>query len=966
MGVRVPSFGHRWVPLLACPAVRQQRVPPASRQCLSHGSTGKMPVAPRSDAGCHWLPVSQCVEIECATASQKQCRTTTVRALLAQGASSGTHLGLKTSTAMPEHALSANWCLTGTPLRYVPATRLAIVLIALVLATSISHAADVSTDVRFLDGLRRRELFELAETYCRGRLAENSLSDHDRAELTIQWAQVLSEHAAGAPPRQQAALWQQAGEVLDRWLAAQPESPWRPPVAMQRAMVALTAGELARQQAQVAVGREPWLAKAQGHLRDAISRLRALIAEVDRLLVAAQRAAPQRPFDRSRDDSPRTLSADELISLGRNVRYQLARAWMSQARCYEKPSADRAHGLVQAAKLLDELSGLPQGDPLVWKSRLARATCHRLLSDYASAQRALAEIQRQKPPPAVALGARAEAVRLALDQNQVDRAVVLLQTPKELAGADRADWDLARLEASLAAWQAAGRRGDSAAADGWEARCGRLVRRFEESHGTYWTRRAEMLLVSYFRHSDDLDTLIRAAKCIYLAGQLDDALAAYDKAAALAAKQGQRARALDLGHLAAMILQKQGHHRQAADRCRRLALAMVAEPGAAEVHLEAIRNMAELTKREPDTTLDSYVALLEEHLRRWPGASTVGQVRWWLAGVRRHQRDWDRAIAAYRAIPSADERFADAVDALGQCYEARLTELRSSRPPPTEPVPKAMATGAAEWFESIFQTPEGRLPERLSPAQRRAVLWAARLRLQSAGGGDEQARRHLTAALGAAADAPQQWRQATQALLVAALAGGGHIDEAHQMLDRLQAAGPGALLDVLGRLERITKMVPEAQRSRLAELQLRAVDLLARRQSRLSPTERLTLQRVHAGALAASGRTDEALRRYAALARAYPRDGQFREAYARLLAARGDRRSLEAALTEWRGIEQHSKPGTAGWFRAKYAVAELHLRLGRAEQAARIVQFLELLHPELGGPAMKRRFEELLQRCRQR
>ncbi|MBN1588674.1 MAG: hypothetical protein JW888_04090, partial [Pirellulales bacterium] len=141
--------------------------------------------------------------------------------------------------------------------------------------------------------------------------------------------------------------------------------------------------------------------------------------------------------------------------------------------------------------------------------------------------------------------------------------------------------------------------------------------------------------------------------------------------------------------------------------------------------------------------------------------------------------------------------------------------------------------------------------------------------------------------------------------------------------------------------------------------------LVARHQSELSPSRRRALQRVQAGALVASGRADEALRQYANLARAYPDDGDLREAYAQLLAARDDRPSLEAAQMEWREVERRSKPGGPRWFRAKYAVAELHLRLGRADQAERMVRLVALLHPELGGETMKHRFEQLLRRCEQ-
>ncbi|MBN2217831.1 MAG: hypothetical protein JW719_10705, partial [Pirellulales bacterium] len=400
-----------------------------------------------------------------------------------------------------------------------------------------------------------------------------------------------------------------------------------------------------------------------------------------------------------------------------------------------------------------------------------------------------------------------------------------------------------------------------------------------------------------------------------------------------------------------------GRHGQAADHYRRWALAAADQPQAPEVHIEAVRNLAQAVKQRPDNGLDDFVALLEEHLARWSAAATAGEARWLLAGARRYQRDWPRAIAAYEAIGPGDARFAEAVDAAGQCCEARLTELAAQ-----PQAARTMAAQSAAWFESIVAAESNRSDKRLSPAVRRAVLWAARLRLASAGG-YEQVRRLLADAL-AATGGDDPWCREVETLLMVAQAGGGRVDEAGRTLERLAAADPAALADLVDRLQRLgNNTATEVDRQRLAALQLRAVDLLSRRQSELAPGERIAFARAHAAALAASGRRDEALQRYAPLVRAQPDDAKLGEAYAQLLAAGADRRSREAALVEWRRLESRSKPGSPRWFRAKYAIAELHLALGRPDRARKMIELLVLLHPDLGGPAMKARFEQLLACC---
>jgi hypothetical protein len=74
---------------------------------------------------------------------------------------------------------------------------------------------------------------------------------------------------------------------------------------------------------------------------------------------------------------------------------------------------------------------------------------------------------------------------------------------------------------------------------------------------------------------------------------------------------------------------------------------------------------------------------------------------------------------------------------------------------------------------------------------------------------------------------------------------------------------------------------------------------------------------------------------------------------------------MEAALAKWRQIEKRSPPQSARWYEAKYAVAELHYELGNRQQAAKMIQFLKLLHPDLGGAEMAGKFEALLRRCDQ-
>ena len=120
---------------------------------------------------------------------------------------------------------------------------------------------------------------------------------------------------------------------------------------------------------------------------------------------------------------------------------------------------------------------------------------------------------------------------------------------------------------------------------------------------------------------------------------------------------------------------------------------------------------------------------------------------------------------------------------------------------------------------------------------------------------------------------------------------------------------------------------------------------------------------MHARALADAGETAEALAAYGKLAKAFPRDGTIQEEYVELLLTQSATRWLKLALAKARALEKKSPPQGPRWFRAKYAVALAHYRLGNKEQAAKIITLVELLHPELGGPELKAQFVALRARC---
>jgi len=780
-------------------------------------------------------------------------------------------------------------------------------------------------DRRFLAGLRERGVYQLAETYCLGQIERPELSEPHRAELVIELSRCLAARAADCPPTRREPLWQDSQKVIDEFIAQHPENPLLPLVRLQGALGLLTRGELARQEAQVVANAEQLRNEARESLRAAIRRLRELAEQTQRRLQQPAAAA---------DSGPPPLSDRQLSALLRNIRYQLARAYRNQAQCYDRQSPDQLNSLNQAVSLLIPLAKLDPPDALAHKSHIDLVICQRLLGEQVTAERMLDALEQQKLSPQVALLARAQRIRLALATGRLPEAKALLARGRQVDAVTSPELDYAWLMTHLALWRAAEKQNDKPQAAASQEKADKMVRWIESRHGPYWTRRAEMLLADYVRTSpgsSNLAMLVRAAESAYRSGQLDDALAAYDRARQFAADRQSAEQAFGLGYTAAAIEHRRGRHGEAMRRYRELATGNPSHPKAPQAHLLAVYHAAQLAAAQPQQAMKSYAEMLEEHLKLWPEKPTAAEVRRQQGRCYEHQRRWQEAIDVYRAAWRDDPNDLKAVQGAARCYRARLKQCEAAEQP-TEPI----ASQAAAWLEKMLLGRGGHWPRQFSPLQQIAALEAARIRLHYMPSGHARAEQLLAAALDGAAEAPAEWKSAARTLLVFSLVARGRYSEAAKRLEKLAGEPPVGLLAVLENLGSLAAVGrPEVCR-RLAGLQLRTIELLRDRQDRLSPARQRRLEWIHA------------------------------RAKAEALLVRGDRRSLEAARSAWRRLEQQLRPGSREWFRAKYWVAWTHCELGNRQQAAKMITLLKLFEPKLDEPEMqsiKSEFEKLLRRC---
>jgi tetratricopeptide (TPR) repeat protein len=149
----------------------------------------------------------------------------------------------------------------------------------------------------------------------------------------------------------------------------------------------------------------------------------------------------------------------------------------------------------------------------------------------------------------------------------------------------------------------------------------------------------------------------------------------------------------------------------------------------------------------------------------------------------------------------------------------------------------------------------------------------------------------------------------------------------------------------------------------MATLLLDAAKLLAPHRGKLDDVGRYALARVEAEALAQLNRRGEAEAVYEALVREYPKDARVQRGYARFLLDAEDRTSLTKALDKWRAHSGQTKPHSEDWYEAKYSVALALSKLGRKDEAAQLIRYLQVTPPGLDETSLRTIFLELLSQC---
>lgn len=801
-----------------------------------------------------------------------------------------------------------------------------------------------SGDGDFLEALRERGLSRLAARYCEAALASPDLPPPRRAELCIELVRSLTIEALGAPPAEREAIWSRADQAVAQFVDRHSDDFWALPVRMQGLMAHSARAELAFHEAVARNGAPTWLDRAKESLRAALKQWEQLATELEdrqRNAMAGSSRAPASPA--------------AIASLRRTAACEIARIYRLQAECYPAASDDRTHALLMAAKLLLPLAQSDADHSLQWRSRLALVACYRMLSDFESAGRAIEMMRQSGLGERQELALRAEEIRLALAQRRLDDALALADGGVPPHASSEPEFDLAQLETYLVARRRAADEGDAAKAAQWLERADERLRDIEQRYGPAWRRRGEMLVTAAVGAGETTDAamLVRIAENAYHSEQYDEAIAAYDRAAAAALAAGEDDRAFELGFTAATIAHRLGRHEDACVRYRQIARKHSRHAKAPEAHLLAVGHAAELARNNQEEPLQQYRALLEEHAQEWPQSPTADEAHWRLARLYEYRQQWEEAAEAYRRIVHETRRPA-AVAAAERCTNLVLAQLKN----PADRA--AAATSAVAWFEGVAAEAVRQSPPVWRPEHCWAALAAARIRLAYLPGEMQQAAALLHQALGESRDTDASWRAAAESALIVAAAAAGRGELAIEALSGWSARPIDELETLLGSLAELGRRAQTDARRAIADVELKAIDMLQARRGELSAEARRRLDRMRADALLTAGRHQEALAAFSSLVAADDSDAAAHEGCARALAASGKAADWERVLKHW-GLSQKGRPhGSPDWLRAQLAMAELELRLGRKAAGAQRLRLIERQYADSLTPETRDQLQRLL------
>jgi tetratricopeptide (TPR) repeat protein len=434
----------------------------------------------------------------------------------------------------------------------------------------------------------------------------------------------------------------------------------------------------------------------------------------------------------------------------------------------------------------------------------------------------------------------------------------------------------------------------------------------------------------------------------FLAGNTADASELFERGAKRARSHDQPELDRQLRYRAAATLFQDGKF----DRVDHLLSDLVKDPDAGPLGpkaslLRIFTRGKQLSAGTPGVE-ERYVEAIERHLQQFADDPSAAEALW-LWGKLLESRDRDeQAIDVWTRIEPAKPRWLDATLAISRVQRAELEELVESDD--RDMARRTIETLRADLGKSIKRATD--------PAERAAIeLERARVELIPHVGDGSLARQTLDHLRGLPLRADV--RERLSLLRLAALLQEGAYSDADRLAQSLsKQVAAAAILDV-GRLLDLGAATSDSDlvRRRYGEVIRSLLAALVQNVGGSSPRERAEIEIAFTRA--------QLFRGDAAAARSFLSEAKLDgrslplDLLRRLAATYALLEANREAIESYRLLGHRTRPASRGWLESRLGMALAMQRAGDVKAARQLVEATTLLHPDLGGGALRARFERL-------
>lgn len=826
--------------------------------------------------------------------------------------------------------------------------------------------------VAHLEQLEQRQLFGSIIRYCEARFGSQELPAGWRSQLAARWIRALTLRTLNLEPSAAASTWPEVRATTQRLVAETRFFPQHFLVRFQAALIGLGEARLASLLPENSATRGALREQGVAAARETLQQLRGLQQEI--LQFAS--TVPERP-PATADAFPE-LTREQLYALARDVEYQMLAAMAVRARFYGP--ADLASRLDTAQQMVDLATTLQpkvsNESLLWWETQYLALEAIRALQDWRRWQTKWENSPLPLAPTEVLGKLVAARLEAQLDRQELRESVAqandffrLLQTrdagslgtiksPGDLSDATAwPEFDVARarmvfllaVEADRVASESSGQSVATTrlAAESQVLEFSRSVSR---QHGGFWsgdlTRRL-LGSVTTDRSAETVSPLL--LRQLISDGEWDQVQDLTQVGIEQARSNGNAELALELATLVAGTARLLEPRPWMVERIESATLPHATHPRAAAIHHYANILAAKLPSGDEEQP-PAALAVWQRHVQTWPEVETAQQIRLQIAVALDRQQQPAAAAAHLLDIPEASPSYPQAIALLESILAADLSlsgqdsVQRSAR--------------AEHWVATLRPRLESNgqwLTQWNQPAQRLALLlvqlqletsapqanWiSSLLRLVEQRGPTLEADlRSRTTVLAALAEYHQA--AAGQTALEALQTPASPISDADyrwlaQALDRRLPD-----LGLPGERELGSNATNAGMVRRAAQLQLVVTQAweASYPESATSIADWLTGQKIMA--LNHLERTPEALELAEQVATAHPRSLQHQQWLGYTLSRSNHPTDTEAAVSQWRKIGSLTPKNSDPWFEAKYYLADAQRRLGKNEDAWKLLKYVK-------------------------